>query len=230
MIKLDSRLKMVASLVRKGAFTADIGTDHAYLLTYLVERGLCSGGIAADLRKGPLQNAKQTVIQAGLSDKIELVLSDGLENIKEDSCDDFVLAGMGGNLIAEILSKAPWIKNEKYNIIAQPMTHAEVLRQFFADNGFDIIKESTCVDGKHCYCAMSARYTGEKHENDISYIYVGRLFENKDKITREYINKLLFTLKKKHFALKAAGKTDEENLEQIIKEIEEKVEKTQWQQ
>ena len=118
MIKLDSRLKAVASLVREGARTADIGTDHAYLLTYLIEKGICPQGIAADLRRGPLENARQTVIEAGLSDKIELILSDGLENIKENSCDDIVLAGMGGNLIAEILSKAQWIKNENINIVA----------------------------------------------------------------------------------------------------------------
>lgn len=230
MIKLDTRLSAVASLVREGAIAADIGTDHAYLLTYLIEKGICPGGIAADLRVGPLQNAKQTVIDAGLTDKIELVLSDGLENIKEGSCDDIVLAGMGGNLIAEILSKAPWIKSRKINIVAQPMTHSEVLRQFFIDNGFEITKEKTATDGKHYYCAMSAVYSGEtNNERNISYIYTGKLFDNKDEITYKYIEKLLGTLKKKHNALTNAGRADDENLGEIIKEIEENMEKNQWQ-
>ena len=100
-IKLDDRLKSVASLVRNGKRVADIGTDHGYLVAYLVENNICPCGIAADLRKGPLENARQTVIQQGLSDKIELILSDGLENISPDSCDDIVIAGMGGNLIAK---------------------------------------------------------------------------------------------------------------------------------
>lgn len=228
MIKLDARLSAVASLVRVGSKVADIGTDHAYLLTYLIEKGICPEGIAADLRKGPLENARQTVIDAGLSDKVELILSDGLENIKENSCDDIVLAGMGGNLIAEILSKAQWIKNENINIVAQPMTHAEVLRQFFLDNGFEILKEKTATDGRRLYCVMSACYTGKREKHDISYIYTGQLFENNDKITYEFINKMLTTLEKKHSALMGAGKPDENNLGEIIEEIRRNMEKTKW--
>ncbi len=228
MIKLDARLNAVASLVRVGARVADIGTDHAYLLTYLIERGISPQGIAADLRKGPLENARQTVIDACLTDKVELILSDGLENIKENSCDDIVLAGMGGNLIAEILSKAQWIKNENINIVAQPMTHAEVLRQFFLDNGFEIVKEKTATDGRRFYCTMSARFTGEIKKRDISYIYTGQLFENNDKITYKYLEKVLTTLEKKHSALMNAGKPDEDNLGEIIDEIRRNMEKVKW--
>ncbi len=228
MIKLDARLSAVASLVRVGSRVADIGTDHAYLLTYLIEKGICPEGIAADLRKGPLENARQTVIDAGLSDKVELILSDGLENIKENSCDDIVLAGMGGNLIAEILSKAQWIKNENINIVAQPMTHAEVLRQFFLDNGFEITKEKTAADGKRFYCIILAKYTGEKKKHDISYIYTGQLFENNDEITYKYIDKMLTTLRKKLSALVCAGKPDKDNLGEIIDEIQRNMEKVKW--
>lgn len=228
MIKLDARLSTVASLVREGVRVADIGTDHAYLVAYLIKKGVCPCGIAADLRKGPLENARQTVIEEGLSDKVELILSDGLENIEENSCDDIVIAGMGGNLIAEILSKAQWIKNENINIVAQPMTHAEVLRQFFIDNGFEIAEEKTATDGRRYYCVMSAHYTGLCKQHSISYIYTGQLFENNDEITYRYIDKMLTTLKKKHSALMSADKADEENLGGIIAEIEENMEKVQW--
>lgn len=228
MIKLDARLSAVASLVRVGARVADIGTDHAYLVTYLIKKGICPNGIAADLRKGPLENARQTVIEAGLTEKVELILSDGLENIKENSCDDIVLAGMGGNLIAEILSKAQWIKNENINIVAQPMTHAEVLRQFFIDNGFEILKEKTATDGKRLYCIMSARFNGRADKHDISYIYTGRLFDNNDEITYKYIDKMLITLEKKHSALVAAGKSDDDNLGEIISGIKAKMENIEW--
>ncbi len=229
MINIDTRLSMVASLVREGARVADIGTDHAYLLTYLIQNETSPFGIAADLRKGPLDNARLTVISEGVADKVELILSDGLQNIKENSCDDIVLAGMGGNLIADILSRAQWIKNENINIVAQPMTHAEVLRQFFASNGFEITKEKTATDGRHYYVAMSARYIGDVKQHGISYIYTGRLFENNDPITYKYIEKILNTLKKKYNALLSAGKTDPDSLGEIIKEIEENTEKNQWQ-
>ena len=217
-IKLDDRLSTVASLVRRGKRVADIGTDHGYLVAYLIENGICPCGIAADLRKGPLENARQTVIQQGLTDKIELILSDGLENIPEDACDDIVIAGMGGNLIAEILEKAPWVKNENINIVAQPMTHAEVLRKFFVDNGFSIAEEKTATDGKRYYCIISANYTGTTKKYKHSYIYTGEIKPEND-IDIKYLKKILAALMKKYDALISANKEDTDNLKEIIDDI-----------
>ena len=217
-IKLDDRLSAVASLVRKGKRVADIGTDHGYLVAYLVENGICPSGIAADLRKGPLENARQTVIQQGLTKKIELILSDGLENIAPDACDDVVIAGMGGNLIAEILEKAPWVKDKRINIVAQPMTHAEVLRQYFIDNGFEITEEKTATDGKRFYCIISASYTGTSEIHSPSYIYTGKI--KPENITDiKYLGKILTALTKKYNALMSAEKDDTDNLKIIIDEI-----------
>lgn len=217
-IKLDDRLSAVAGLVRNGKRVADIGTDHGYLVAYLVENGMCPSGIAADLRKGPLENARQTVIQQGLNDKIELILSDGLENIPENSCDDIVIAGMGGNLIAEILEKTPWVKNENINIVAQPMTHAEVLRQWFIDNGFTINKEKTATDGKRYYCIISAGYTGKTLSHSESYIYTGEI-KPVSETDIKYLEKILTALTKKYDALMSASKEDIDNLKVIIDEI-----------
>ncbi len=222
-VKLDSRLSIVASLVRQGSITADIGTDHAYLLCYLIEKGICPKGIAADLRKGPLENAGRTVVDCGITDKVQLILSDGLQNIPENSADDIVLAGMGGILIAEIIEKAKWVYSDKINIVAQPMTHAEVLRQFFCENGFKIIRERTATDGKRLYCAMSAVYTGEKNDVSKSYYYLGELLKNDDEVTKKYIDKMIFTLEKKLAAQKNAGIKDEEKLEELVYEIKKKV-------
>lgn len=217
-IKLDDRLSAVAGLVRNGKRVADIGTDHGYLVAYLVENGMCPSGIAADLRKGPLENARQTVIQQGLSDKIELILSDGLQNIPENACDDIVIAGMGGNLIAEILEKAPWVKDGRINIVAQPMTHAEVLRQWFIDNGFIINKEKTATDGKRYYCIISAGYTGKTESHCESYTYTGEI-KPESETDIKYLEKILTALTKKYDALMSANKEDNDNLKVIIDEI-----------
>lgn len=222
-IRLDARLSAVASLVRKGSRVADIGTDHGYLVAYLIENEISPSGIAADLRDGPLGNAKQTVIEQGISDKVELILSDGLKKIRENSCDDIVIAGMGGNLIADILGACKWIYNGALNIVAQPMSHAEVLREFYINNGFEIKEEKTATDGKRLYCVMSAVYTGKQEEKDISYIYLGELLKNEDDTTKDYIEKMLFTLEKKYNALIGAKKEDTENLREIISQIKKKI-------
>lgn len=222
-IRLDSRLSAVASLVRQGSIVADIGTDHAYLLCYLIQNGISPRGIAADINKGPLENARQTVIDCGVYDKVKLILSDGLDSVPENSADDVVLAGMGGILISEILKRTQWIFSDKINIVAQPMTHAEILRQFFCDNGFKILEEKTATDGKRHYCTMSAVYSGEKNKVQKSYYYLGELLNNDDETTKKYIEKMLFALQKKLAAQKDAGIEDAENLEELIIDIEKKV-------
>ena len=108
-IKLDSRLSAVAELVREGKTVADIGTDHAYLLAYLLQQGKIKNGIAADLRKGPLENAGKTLLESEQLDNVRLVLSDGLDELNKGDCEDIVIAGMGGILIKEILERTPWV-------------------------------------------------------------------------------------------------------------------------
>ena len=111
-MKLDSRLMAIANLVSKNRIFADIGTDHAYLPVYLVENGIVNRAIAADLRVGPLDNAKETVVSHNLTDKIELRLSDGLDNFKENEAQEIAVAGMGGLLIASCVERTKWLKIE----------------------------------------------------------------------------------------------------------------------
>ena len=204
-IKLDSRLSAVASLVREGCIVADIGTDHAYLLAHLLEEGRITKGIAADLRKGPLDNAKKTLIDCEQLENVKLVLSDGLDEIKKGECDDITIAGMGGILIKEILERTPWIFDKNIHIIAQPMTHGEILRKFLAENGFVIDKELAATDGKRHYCIISAYFDGEKRIAESWYTYVGELIYNKDEVSQMYINKIVAALEKKLVAIKKAG-------------------------
>ena len=222
-IKLDSRLSAVADFVREGKTVADIGTDHAYLLAYLLQQGIIKKGIAADLRKGPLENARKTLIESDQLEKVNLVLSDGLDELKKGDCEDIVTAGMGGILIKEILERTPWVFDESIHIIAQPMTHAEVLRRFFLENGFRIIKESSATDGKRYYCIISAQYDGVKRDAEEWYTYVGELIKNSDNVSQTYIEKTLATLEKKLDALKNAGVEDIDTLAHTVATLKQKI-------
>lgn len=222
-IRLDSRLSAVASLVRKDKVVADIGTDHAYLLAYLLQEGIIEKGIAADLRKGPLENARKTLIDCDLLDRVKLVLSDGLDEIKEGECEDIVIAGMGGILIKEILERTSWIYDDKIHIVAQPMTHAEVLRKFFIENGFIINKELAATDGKRHYCVISAQYNGSKTVAEDWYTYVGELIHNDDENSLNYIQKTVAALEKKLNAVRQAGIQDSDGIEKILSDIEQKL-------
>ena len=132
---LDNRLKMCASFVRGGSKLADIGTDHAYLPVWLCRRGVCPSAIAADINPEPLSRGRLTIEEAGMSGKVEARLSDGMKSISADEADDFVLAGMGGELIARIIDDCPYAKAPEKRFIMQPMTRSELLIRFLCENG-----------------------------------------------------------------------------------------------
>lgn len=222
-IKLDSRLSAVADFVREGKTVADIGTDHAYLLAYLLQQGTIEKGIAADLKKGPLENARKTLIESDQLEKVNLILSDGLDELKKGDCEDIVIAGMGGILIKEILERTPWVFDENIHIIAQPMTHAEVLRRFFLENGFKILEESSATDGKRYYCIISAQYDGIKRDAEEWYTYVGELIKNRDNVSQTYIEKTVATLDKKLAAMKNAGVEDVDTLAHTVATLKQKI-------
>ena len=227
MLKLSPRIQMAADMVRDGAVLADIGTDHAYLPCALVLEGRCERALACDINEGPLANALKTVNTYSLSEKIKLRLSDGFRNIRPDEAEDFVLCGMGGTLITELIAATPWLKDETKRLILQPQSHAEDIRRYLCENGFSILYENACVDAGKLYCAICARYTGEITHPAQSFYYVGKLPQCSSPAAKDYVEKILARLKKRFTALEKSDTLPEErqNLSVIIGEIEEIVEK-----
>lgn len=222
-MKLDSRLMAIANLVRKDKIFADIGTDHAYLPVYLVENGIINKAIAADLRIGPLENAKLAVESYNYSDKIELRLSDGLDNFKENEVEEIAVAGMGGLLISSFIERTTWLKNSDIHLILQPMTHIEELRKALFDNGFIIDNEVVAEDGDKLYIIISAYFYGDATIYTDLDLIVGRLPHNNDDLSKKYLSKIYEKYNKKLIALKKADK-ECGDLEKIVGEL------SKWQQ
>lgn len=212
-VQLTPRLSAAASLVKGGGIVADIGTDHGYLPVYLIQQNKISGAIAADIKKGPLENAAKTVSKYGLSDKISLRLSDGLNGFNENEADEIVFAGMGGTLIAEKLKETPWIKNPKIHFVFQPQSRAEDLREFLYSNGFVIGEEIAVKEDERYYITFDAVYTGEIREFTPADCFIGKLPKTQE--AKMHIQKQLNRLQKKYTATEEIGKTDKELFEVI---------------
>lgn len=196
-LHLDNRLSLCADFVRKGVKVADIGTDHAYLPVWLCKSSTAVQAVAADINPKPLQRGKETVVKYNAENMVQLRLSNGLENIQPDEADDIIIAGMGGELISGILNAAPWVKNSRYHFILQPMTKAEVLREYLYENGFEIEAEkATEAEGK-IYSVMSVYYTGNKKHNIGILKYYGRLSPKDGDCAKSYIAKAGTALLKK---------------------------------
>ena len=219
-IKLDDRLKIAAEYVRHGSIAADIGTDHAYLPVYLVQNGICEQALACDVNKLPLESAKKTIELYELSDKIEVRLSNGLCEINSNECDDVVICGMGGELIANILENCNWIKSSKYNLILNPMTKADKLREYLAKNGFKIKSETAAESHQKHYTIMNVAYNGEITVPDLKYIYFGKVLDDKSDASKKLIEMTISQLRKK-----ARGMDEKSalSIEKLIFEILEEI-------
>ena len=90
---------------------------------------MCKKALACDVAPMPLKSAEEHINREGLLDRIGTVLSDGLDNVPPEGITDVVMAGMGGELIARLLEKCPWVKNG-VNLVLQPMTKWDVLRKW----------------------------------------------------------------------------------------------------
>lgn len=169
-VKLSPRLLAVAELVDTNGSVCDVGTDHALLPCYLYSRGV-KDITASDINDGPLVAARETIEKyIGADCPIRLVKSDGLRNI--DYADNVIVAGMGGELIARIVSECSFLKPD-ISFILQPMTKAEILRRELYKNGFRITDEKTAEEGEKLYVIIKAQYVGKSEEVSEAFSYTG---------------------------------------------------------
>lgn len=163
---MNKRLSRIADYVPPGRGLIDVGTDHGYLVEALARRGYPGRLIAADIGEGPLSAARRTMRQAGLEDRVEFQLCDGLSLCDSASVDCIVIAGMGGDTICGILDRAEWLLSEDYLLILQPMSRAEVLRYWLIHNGFGILREDLVRDGDGIYPILLSRFGGVTELNE----------------------------------------------------------------
>lgn len=139
---------------------ADIGTDHGLLPIYLIENGISPTCIASDIGEGPAAAARRNVDAAGVAHLVSVRVGDGLQTLQENEVDDVVIAGMGGETIAAILDAAAWVQNPQYRLILQPMSHAEILREWLHTHGFSTVCERLLTDAGRAYILLVASYDG----------------------------------------------------------------------
>ena len=141
-MELSERLERVLNEVDQASCLIDVGCDHGFLSIEAVRRGKVERAVCSDVRKGPLERAKEHIERAGLQEKIQTRLADGLRGLTDGcSClneslqglvseeslqpkkeqtnyaqEDtiIVIAGMGGLLLSRILTEA---FREENNII-----------------------------------------------------------------------------------------------------------------
>ena len=161
--KLSSRLTTVAKFVPKGSRMADIGSDHAYLPCYLAKKEIITAAIAGEVAQGPFQSAERNVQAEGLTSTISVRLGDGLEVIKPGEVDCITIAGMGGSLISSILEAGKDKLAAVKRLVLQPNIHALSIRNWFLQNGWELINEEIIEEDGKIYEVLVAE-KGDPHK------------------------------------------------------------------
>ena len=188
-------------MVPDGARLADIGSDHAYLPIALCLEGKIEYALASDINDGPVASARANISKNGLSGNIEAIRADGLDKARDFAPDCITVLGMGGELIVTIIDRAEWVRDERITLVLQPMTHAEILVEYLAKNGFEVTDERIVSVGERddrIYRLIKASYNGKIRSVDKVESLVGRInLERGDEVTKRYISRIVAVLNTK---------------------------------
>lgn len=227
-LQLQPRLACLADCVPRGARLADVGTDHGYLPVWLLQRGLIRSAVASDINEEPLQHAKRTAAEYGVTEGIEFRLCSGLSDIRADEVDAVAIAGMGGEMIVSILSAAPWTLKSDITLLLQPMTKPEILRSWLVTNGYKITTERLVRDKGVLYTVILAT-AGKSAPITMAQAYCG-VETAREPLYGEYVDERIAKLTRAANGLHRANRTDAPEriaeLEAIIAELQQR--KGEW--
>lgn len=220
---LTPRLEEVAKKIGKTDVLCDIGCDHAYLPVYLVKNGFVKKAYACDVRKGPIEAAEKNIEKYNLKDKIQTVLSDGLKEVSKKDITCISICGMGGNLMAKIISEEIECAKKVDKLILQPMTEVEVLREFLYENGFFVFDESIAKEDRRYYNILCVKKGTEEKSDAFDFQFGKKLFENPSDLLFEYLEKNYNALSKALQEKQKAGRENTEEMEYIVAKLHEKI-------
>ncbi len=190
--QLPKRLETIIERMPDSGCLADIGCDHAYVAIEAVRRGRAARALACDVRKGPLQQAAEHILCAGLAGKIETRLSDGLEKVAPGEADTVVVAGMGGPLMERILQGR--LEDFAYFVLS-PQSEIPHFRRFLLAEGMQIDEETMLIDEGKYYVILNVSQRADAASSDSMYVteedflYGGCLLRRLDPVLKSFLEK-----------------------------------------
>ncbi len=219
-MQISKRLRTVAAMVTEGYRVADIGTDHAYVPIFLVTEGKIEQALAMDIGKGPLERAKEHIREYGLEKKIATRLSDGLAEFIQGEADSIVIAGMGGALMARILSDGAEKCAGVKELILSPQSEIFLVREWLGEHGWQIERETMLVEDGKYYTVIRAVPGDEPELKPVEALYGRYLLESKNQILHEFLGKERETV---HRIADSLANEQGEHIENRKKELADKL-------
>ena len=215
-MELSVRLQAVADMVSKGRRVADIGCDHGYVSIYLYRQRQCERVIAMDVKKGPLERATTNIKRYGLSEYIDVRLSDGTAALQPGEVDTLLMSGMGGRLTIRILEEGFARLGYFEELVLQPQSELFLVRAFLRQQGIKIVDENMVVDDGKYYTVIKAQPMVQDESQAV--ICVNAQGESKYRqIVEDYFGPVL--LKKRPEAFLMYLQKESEKTKQLLEQV-----------
>ncbi|MBU5314701.1 class I SAM-dependent methyltransferase [Clostridium bornimense] len=166
---VSKRIEEICKFIGPCNRLGDVGCDHGYIGLFSIENKLCNSVIATDISKDSLRKAIFNVKGSKFSEDISFRVGPGLEVFKKDEIDVAVIAGMGGNLIRDIIEESLDIFKSMDYLVLQPVQNVEVVRKYIYEKGYNLIEEKVVYDEEKYYPIIKVSY-GENEKKSFSDI------------------------------------------------------------
>jgi tRNA (adenine22-N1)-methyltransferase len=150
-ISISKRLMKVAEYIPTGSTIADIGSDHAYLPCFCIEKDIARKAVAGEVNQGPYNSAASQVKALQMDNDIEVRLGDGLDVIDQGEVSVVVVAGMGGQLISSILDRGQHKLDGVERLVLQPNVGARYIRVWLQEHNWKLVDETILEEEDKIY-------------------------------------------------------------------------------
>lgn len=150
------RLAAAIDMLRGSDTVADIGCDHGRLGCALIQQDAARRCIAVDISLPSLAKAQALAKRIGAGARIETRLGDGLAPVEPGEADAIAMLGMGGTLMARLLTRCTVPFNGAVRAVFQPMRAVDDIRRYLFAQGYPICDDRVVLDGGRLYQVFCA--------------------------------------------------------------------------
>ena len=203
-----NRIDAIYSFIDLKDRVVDVGCDQAKLGILLAKRNQKS--IASDISPKVIERASLDIRKIGLDKLIDLIVSNGLQNIKEKEADTLVLSGMGTHTILEILNNTKLKFNK---IITISNNYHDILRDKMNELNYKVDKELIIKENNKYYNLILFTKGIKKYTKKELLLGLNQV---DNELYKEYLNHLL----NKYKTIKKSSKDKNIKIDEMIKLIE----------
>jgi len=205
-------------MVPKVHTAADIGCDHGKVAVALIKREKAKRVVSSDISGASLDKARKLVKARKMEGVISLREGDGLSVLEEAEADVAVLAGMGGELIMDILAANPGKAPD--TLVLSCNTASGKLRKWLAENGYYIADEAIEYENRRYYPVILARRGQSVALSDLELEFGPVLLKKKPKPLKHFVRK---RIEKTKVIKREIEKSSSERKDMLVSELEQRL-------